>query len=206
MIWNQTRWNQSHWAPVANNNQTHKPMSQQNLASLRLDEAWMTELKTRIQAVITHLLTKAVPLTVEDRRKYKTIGPENTSMVNNGIALIRENAGWFPGTFDRTEVLADVDDRELLLEAKGPMMQARELFEDTLHAVSSDILKGVGNARPYIEQGAEMSGMNNTQVKEFLDYFKRFGPQGGGDTPPPPPPAPPTPPTTPPAPPTPPNP
>lgn len=192
LIWNQTNWNQGFWGPVAPNPQPKKHMAQQNLAALRIDAVWIAELKTRIQAVITHLQTKGISLTVEERKKYRTIGPETTAMVNNGIAIITENAAWFPGTFDRTEVLADVVDRDLLLEAKGPMMQAGELFDDTLHAVSSDIIKGVSNAKPYIEQGAEMSGMNNDQVNEFLEYFSRFGTPSGVilPTPPTPPPTP----------------
>ena len=163
-------------------------MAQQNLAAIRVDAAWMTQLHTLIAAVKTHLQTKAVPLTVEQRKKHTGYGPENTSMVQNGIALIRDNAGWFPTTFARAELLLDVSDRDLYVGERGAMMEIAELFDDTLHAIESDIVKGVLAARPFIEESAELSGMSNNVVDEFIAWFQRFGPQGDAPPPPPPPP------------------
>jgi hypothetical protein len=167
-------------------------MAQQNLAEIRATQVWIDTLVTLLQAVIDHMNAKAVPMTVEQKNHFKTFGDESATMVANGVMLIRDNAGWFPGTYDRAELLLDVTDRDLWLQPKSLVMTIDELYHDTLHAVSSDILKGVGNARPFIEQGAELTGTSNDQVNEFLDYFKRFGPQDDGDTPTPPP-TPPTP-------------
>jgi hypothetical protein len=192
MIWNQSFWNQSSWAPVAQTSNPRKTMAQQNIAEIRATQVWIDTLTTLLQAVIDHLNAKAVPLTVEEKTKYKTFGDESATMVANGVMLIRDNAGWFPGTYDRAELLLDVADRELWLQPKSLVMTIDELYHDTLHAVSSDILKAVGNARPFIEQGAELTGTSNDQVNEFLDYFKRFGPQDNPPTPTPPP-TPPTP-------------
>lgn len=187
MIWNQTHWNQSWWTPVVQNQNNKKYMAQQNLAQIRATQAWVDTLKTLLQAVIDHLDDKSVPLTVEQKRKFRTFGAESAAMVDKGVALIRDNAGWFPGNYDRAELLLDVTDRELWMQARSLVLQINELYEDTLHAVSSDIMKAVSNARPYIEQGAELTGENNTQVNEFLDYFKRFGSQDDGETTPTPP-------------------
>ena len=191
MIWNQTFWNQSSWSPVAENPNPRKNMAQQNLAEIRATQEWIDTLKTLLQAVIDHMEPKAVPLTVEQKNKFKTFGDEAATMVANGVMLIRDNPGWFPGTYDRAELLLDVADRDFWLQPKSLFMKIDELFHDTLHAVSSDVLKGVGNARSFIESGAELTGQSNDQVNEFLDYFSRFGPQ----TPPAPTPTPPTPPT-----------
>ena len=164
-------------------------MAQQDLAKVRATQAWITQLNTLLQAVVDHLAPKVVPLTVEERRKNPGIGPENESMVNKGVGIIRDNAGWFPGLYDRAELLLDVTDRELLLLSKSLVLSVEEMFDDTLQAVESDIVRAVLEAKPYIEQSADLSGMNNNLVAEFLDWFKRFT-NTGGTTPAPTPPTP----------------
>lgn len=168
---------------------TNTKMAQQDLAQVRATQAWVTQLNTLLQAVVDHLAPKAVALTVEERRKNRGIGPENESMVNKGVAIIRDNAAWFPGLYDRAELLLDVEDRTLLLLAKTLVLQVAEMFDDTLQAVESDIVRAVTAARPYIEQSADLSGMNNNLVAEFLEWFQRFA-NTGGTTPPPTPPTP----------------
>lgn len=170
------------WDGQAISKKTHK-MAEQDLAQVRADEEWTDELILRLQAVITHLETKGVDLTTEQRRKAPGIGPENASMVENGVAIIRDTPEWFPLTFKRTELLADVADRLELLRAKPKALKAFELFDDTLQAVESDIVRAVSAAKLYIEQGAELSGQNNNLVAEFLEYFKRFGPTGTAPAP-----------------------
>lgn len=86
-----------------------------------------------------------------------------------------DNAGWFPGTYPRAELLLDVTDRELWLTKKDKMMQMNEIYFDTRQAVSGDIARAVRTARPFIEQSAELTGMNNDAITEFLEWFKRFG-------------------------------
>lgn len=165
------------WDGLAVTNKKHK-MAEQDLAQVRADDAWITELNTRLQAVITHLATKAVDLTTEQRRRAPGIGQENASMVERGTAIIRDNAEWFPPLYKRTELLADVADREKWLLAKSNVMKAAELYDDTLQAIESDIVRGILAAKPYIEQSADLTGQNNNLVAEFLEWFKRFGASG----------------------------
>src|ERR1043166_2949352 len=132
MIWSQSFWNQSFWAPVTPNPNPHQPMAQQGLTNITLDEAWITELNTKAQALITHMLTKAVSLSDEQRKRHKGIGPENLSLVADGTALIRDNADWFTPALNRTKLLSDTAVRELWLGGKSAIMQINELFFDTL--------------------------------------------------------------------------
>ncbi|MEQ1862538.1 MAG: hypothetical protein ABMA13_21675, partial [Chthoniobacteraceae bacterium] len=187
MIWNQSFWNQSSWTPVAQNPNSNTPMAEPDLTNITVDQTWIDELNTKADALLTHLLTKAVSLTDEQRRKHKGIGPENGSMVDDGVALIRDNAGWFPGTFNRAKLLADVPARELWLQGKSKIMQVHELYFDTLQAVSCDIVQRVRKGRPFIEASAELTGMSNIQVGEYLDWFKRFGGPDEEEEPTPPP-------------------
>jgi len=163
------------WDAPAPNQTTS--MAHQDLAQIRATQAWIDELNTLLTAVITHLEEKTVSLTPEQKQKFQSIGPESADMVDNGVALIRDNPGWFALSFNRAELLLDVTDRNLWLQPKSHVLKIKELWEDTLHAVSADILKAIRNARPFIEQSAELTGSSNDQVREFLAYFKRFGPQ-----------------------------
>ena len=192
MIWNQTFWNQSSWTPVAQNPNPNIPMAEPDLTNITVDQTWIDELNTKADALLTHLLTKAVSLTDEQRKKHKGIGPENGSMVDDGAALIRDNATWFPATFNRTKLLTDVPARELWLQGKSKIMQAHELYFDTLQALGADIVRRVRKGRPFIESSAELTGMSNIQVREYLDWFKRFGGADEEEAPAPPP-TPPTP-------------
>ena len=177
------------WNGVVAQPITNTKMAQQDLAKIRATQAWITQLNTLLQAVVDHLAPKAIPLTVEQRRKNPGIGLENESMVNKGVAIIRDNAAWFPGLYDRAELLLDVEDRALLLLSKSLMLNVAEMYDDTLQAVESDIVRAVLAGKPYIEQSADLTGMNNNLVAEFLDWFQRFA-NNGGTTPPPTPPTP----------------
>jgi hypothetical protein len=174
MIWNFSLWNQSVWGPAQPNSNPHNPMAQQDLTNITLDQAWIDELNTKAQALITHMLTKAVSLTVEQRKRHQGIGPENLSLVANGTALIRDNADWSTPALNRPKLLKDIAVRDLLLLGKTAIMQVNELFFDTLQAVSADIVRRVRKARPFIESGAALTGMNNDQVQEYLEWFNRF--------------------------------
>lgn len=190
MIWNQTSWNQSYWGPVSTN-QTTTHMAEQDLTNIQLDEAWITELNTRAEALITHLLTKAVSLADEQRKRHRGIGPESLSMVEDGVALIRDHPTWFTPAVNRDKLLNDVEVRDLWLQGKSKIMQINELFFDTLQALCSDIVRRVRAGRPFIESGAALTGQGNDQVREYLEWFKRFGAETQDEEPP----TPPTPPT-----------
>lgn len=148
-------------------------MAQQNIAQLHIDQAWVTQFLGHVNAALEMMKAKGVPLTAAQRSENPTIGPTNASMVNAGVALVQGNAGWFPGDFNRSEILSDAADRTLLLQAEGAVSQLAELYSDTLHAIGSDLLMGVYAASPYIIQSSKLSGANDAQVAAFRDYFKR---------------------------------
>ena len=76
------------WDGQAPTNNTHK-MAEQDLAQVRADDAWITQLETLLDAVIAHLATKAVNLTTEQRKKAPGIGPENASMATGTCVRLR---------------------------------------------------------------------------------------------------------------------
>lgn len=183
-LWDHGSWDEGTWDLEAETNNPNNPMANLDLAQIRANQTWIDELTTLLDAVIAHLEEKAVPLSAEQRRKHRGIGPENASMIDNGVALVRDHADWFPGTFARAELLLDVTDRTLWLLPKGKVMELNELYFDTLQAVSADIARVVTKARMYIEEGAEATGTGNDQVAEYLEYFKRFGNQDDEEEPP----------------------
>lgn len=151
-------------------------MSQQNIASIRIAAAKVAEIKTPLDAALVLLREFGVGLTPAQRSELPTIGQENSQMVANGVALIRDNAGWFPAdadTFDRAEVLGDDTDLATLKPIQAPLKELAELVRDTTHGIGSDVITGVYAALPYITQGAKLSGQNNDAVNQFRDYFKR---------------------------------
>jgi hypothetical protein len=158
-------------------------MAQQNIASTRITAAKVTELRTHLQAALAVLKEIGVALTPAQRSALPTIGQENSMMVTNGVALVRDNPTWFPADFDRAELLADAEDLANFRQAESVGKEFIELYRDTAHAIGSDNIMGVYAASPYIIQGAKLSGMNNDTVNQFRAFFKR----GRRSTPTPPP-------------------
>ena len=148
-------------------------MSQQNAAELRYTQEWIDTFRGHITAALAMLQEKSVSLTPPQRSELPTLGLINTEMVNTGVRLIESNPSWFPGDFDRAEVLADSADRGLLQPAASDVSKLAELFNDTMHAIGSDLLMGVYAASPYIRQGTKLTGEGSEQVAEFVKYFKR---------------------------------
>lgn len=151
-------------------------MAQQNIASTRIVAAKVAEAKTHLEAALVIMREFGIGLTPAQRSELPTIGQENSQMVSNGVALIQDNAGWFPAdtdAFDRAEVLADNADRTTLKPLEAPVKEIYELFRDTNHAIGSDVITGVYAASPYIIQGSKLSGQNNDAVNQFRSYFKR---------------------------------
>lgn len=158
-------------AALGYNNAT--PMGQQNLAQIRVTSEWMTQFLTHVNAALTMLQEKGVSIPKQDKSDYPNIGLSNLGMVEAGLGLIRDNPGWFPAEYNRQELADDAADRTVFLPGADPVSQLFELYNDTLHAVNSDILMAIYAGRPYIEQGAKLSGANDERVALFREYFKR---------------------------------
>ena len=172
MCWGQPR---AKWGgKVRDLQQPHKNMAQQNLAELRLTQEWMTTLLGHLTAARDMMREKAVSLTPEDRATIGNIGLNNLGMIEAGVGLIKDNATWFPADFDREEILADMSDRTSWLQAQSPALEIAEMWADTFQAINSDLVKGTSDAKPYINQGAKLSGASDTRVATYNEYFKRY--------------------------------
>ncbi len=92
-----------------------------------------------VNSALTMIREKGVALTADQRSTIGNIGLNNLGMVEAGVGLVRDNAGWFPSEFDRQEVLDDMADRGVWLTGQNPVLQLAEIYTDTLQVINSDM-------------------------------------------------------------------
>ena len=162
------------WGGKVRDLQKRTTMTQQNLAELRLTQAWITELLGLLNAARDKMKEKSISLTPDQRSTLGNIGLNNLGMVEAGLGLIKDNPGWFPVEFDRQEPADDMADRALWLQVQGVSLEIAELWQDTAQAMGSDIVRAVSDANPYITQGAKLTGASDTRLAIYKEYYKRY--------------------------------
>src|SRR6476620_8104185 len=112
----------------------------QNLASLKLTAANMTALNGALDTIRTTLGDRAVSLSVSQRQTLTKMGDKSRPFCQQGIAALQANAASLPPDVNVTELSDDLADFEKLAPFFDQYNQVGELIDDTLKAISSDVM------------------------------------------------------------------
>jgi hypothetical protein len=112
----------------------------QNLANLGLTVAEITTLKGALQTIRTTLGDRAVSLSPEQRQNLVKMGDSSRVFCQQAVAGIQQNVGSMPPDLDVPELVQDLADYTLLEPFVAEYEAVGELLDDTLKAISSDVM------------------------------------------------------------------
>lgn len=112
----------------------------QNLANIHLTAAEITTLSGALQTIRTTLGDRAVSLTPEQRQTLFKMGDSTRVFCQQAVAGLQANAGSMPPDLDVPGLAQDLADYTALEGILAEYKAVGELLEDTLKALSSDVM------------------------------------------------------------------
>ena len=112
----------------------------QNLASLNLTAAEVTALTGALQTIQTTLGNRGVSLDPKQRRELVKMGDKSRPFGEQAVAALQNNSASLPPDLDVTGLVQDLADFQKLDAFADQLRQVSELIDDTLKALSSDIM------------------------------------------------------------------
>ena len=115
---------------------------QQNLVNLNLTTADITALNGALNTIRTTLGNRAVSLSPQERQELTKMGDKSRTFCEQAIAGIASNSGSMPADMDVAELTQDLADFTKLDAFYTDYLALGEKIDDTLRAVSSDVMTG----------------------------------------------------------------
>jgi hypothetical protein len=112
----------------------------QDLANIHLTAAEITTLTGALQTIRTTLGDRAVNLTPAQRKSLVKMGDNTRVFCQQAVAGIQANAGSMPPDLDVPGLAQDLADYTALEGILAEYEAVGELLEDTLKALSSDVM------------------------------------------------------------------
>jgi hypothetical protein len=112
----------------------------QNLATVELTAAEITALKGALQTIRTTLGDRAVSLTPGERQSLVKMGDNTRVFCQQAVAGIQANSGSMPPDLDVPGLVQDLADYDALEVFYAEYEAMRELLDDTLKALASDVM------------------------------------------------------------------
>ena len=112
----------------------------QNLASIAFTSAEVATIKTALQTIRTTLGDRAVSLTQEQRQTLMKMGDNTRVFCQEAVAGLQQNAASLPPDLAVTELSQDMADYIALESIMTEYDATRELLDDTLKALASDVM------------------------------------------------------------------
>lgn len=112
----------------------------QNLANINLTGAEITALTGALQTIRTTLGDRAVSLSSAQRQTLMKMGDNTRVFCQQAVAGIQANAGSMPPDLDVPGLVQDLEDYTALEGIVAEYEAIGELLDDTLKALSSDIM------------------------------------------------------------------
>lgn len=112
----------------------------QNLASLKITDAEITTLRGALQTIRTTLGARAVSLDTTQRKDLVKMGDKSRPFCEQSINALQSNAAALPPDLNVSELRDDMADFEKLNPFFDEFSTVGELLDDTLKAISSDIM------------------------------------------------------------------
>lgn len=114
----------------------------QNLVTLNLTAADITVLTGALDTIRTTLGDRAVSLTPQQRQELTKMGDKSRTFCEQAVAGIRSNSGSMPADLDVAGLAQDLEDFSKLNAFYTDYLALGEKIDDTLRAVSSDVMTG----------------------------------------------------------------
>lgn len=112
----------------------------QNLANISLTAAEITALAGALQTIRTTLGTRAVSLTLDQRKSLVKMGDNTRVFCQQAVSGIQANIGSMPPDLDVPGLVQDLADYTALETFCAEYAATGELLDDTLKALSSDVM------------------------------------------------------------------
>ena len=112
----------------------------QNLANIHLTPAELTTLNGALQTIRATLGSRAVSLTQDQRVSLVKMGDNTRVFCQQAVTGIQANAGSMPADLDVPGLAQDLADYTALETFQAEYKAVGELVDDTLKALSSDIM------------------------------------------------------------------
>ena len=132
---------------------TLRIMSYQNI-SAQISPADLQEIKAALITIETKL-PFLVHLTIEERRKIVKMGDKSLAFVNNSLAAAQSNPNVLPVSFDVNEFKMDYELAMALSEIHMNLQQLNEKVDDTLMAVSGEVMTSSLTVYDYVKTAAK---------------------------------------------------
>ena len=114
----------------------------QNLVSLDLTAADITALTGALATIRTTLGDRAVSLSPQERQELTKMGDKSRTFCEQAVAGIASNSGSMPADLDVAGLTQDLADFTKLDAFYADYLAIGEKIDDTLRAVSSDVMNG----------------------------------------------------------------
>jgi hypothetical protein len=149
-------------------------MSRQNLISAATNDQVIASALTFIDKARTQF-PFLLNLSVDDRKKFRKMGPKSVDYVNDTLAGAKQFTGSLPADFPLEEFTKDV----VLINKLFPVIVASQALteglNDTILALGSDAMKEADEVYGFLKQASK----TNANAKALVEQIgKRFKGQG----------------------------
>jgi hypothetical protein len=152
----------------------------QNLVSLKLTDAELTTLNGALDTIQTTLAGRTVSLDPGQRRTLVKMGDKTRPFCEDAVAALQSNSAALPPGFALGELADDMTDFEKLNPFFDRLTTVRELVDDTLKAISSDVmtnciagvgvLKALNKLNPALDES--LKNLSNVRRKKAAKKSK----------------------------------
>lgn len=147
-------------------------MALENLISMGLDAAEITQLDEALNKIIDIIKPKAINLTPEERKLYGKVRYENVIWIDKNKGYISTNPEFVPNYLDTTEYNKDYAAFNAVKPIQQKLQQAYEMFDDTFILLGHDLFFNSLSYYYSVKSAAQSNAPGSTAI--YNDLKQQF--------------------------------